>query len=105
MAVDDNLTKQVARLLRRRPGWSIQTMPTPGAPLTWCFGSSGKIEMSVSVQETSIRLHVVETDQDVRVGSASELAAWLQAHKPGAFKDPTSGFVDRLKSGKFFKWE
>jgi hypothetical protein len=79
-------------------------MSTPGAPLVWCFGSGGEIELSLTVDRRSICVYIVERDQDVTLRSASELVAWLNANKAGSLQDPTSGMVDKLKGGKLFKW-
>jgi hypothetical protein len=102
---NEDMTKQVARLLRRRPGWSLQENSTPGAPPVWCFGSRVKTDLSVKSDTGSICVHVVETDQEVTLGGASELVAWLATHRPAALHDPKSGVLATLRSGKLFRWE
>jgi hypothetical protein len=102
---DDDLRKQVARLLRRRPGWRVQTMPTPGAPLTWCFGTRSGTDLSVSVDRDSISVYVVGADENVTLGDIDQLVGWLRANRAGSLEDPKPGLVDKLKQGSFFKWE
>jgi hypothetical protein len=80
-------------------------MATPGAPTVWCFGSGSGTDLSVTVGTTSICVYVVKTDHDETLESASELVAWLKAHRPGAFSDPRSGVLNKLKGGKLFRWE
>ena len=80
-------------------------MSTPGAPLVWCFGFGSEIDLSVMTDRASILVHVMEPDQEVRVGTVGELVSWLQAHKPESLKEPRSGVIDKLKTGRFFRWE
>ena len=79
-------------------------MSTPGAPPVWCFASGSELDLSVTVEGGSIRVYVVETDQNVKLGKVSDLVDWLNVHKAGSLQDPTVGLVDRLKQGKFLKW-
>jgi hypothetical protein len=80
-------------------------MSTPGAPLVWCFGSGNEVNLSVTVDPDSIRVHVKGTDPEVRLKSVNELVEWLQAHQPGSLTDQKSRVIDRLKAGNLFKWE
>jgi hypothetical protein len=106
MHADDNdLRKSIDRLLRRRPGWSFQATSTPGTPLVWCFGSGSVIRLSVTVDGPAIRVHHYATDQDTELKSPDELVQWLRTHMAGALQEPRSRMVDKLKSGRFFKWE
>ncbi len=59
----------------------------------------------MTVDSGSIHVHVVSSEEDVELETAGQLVAWLTAHRPGALEEPTSGVVDKLKGGKFFKWE
>jgi hypothetical protein len=59
----------------------------------------------VSVEGRGISVHVSATDRDIEVGDAEELVQWLRTHVPGALLEPRSGLVDKVKSGRFFKWE
>jgi hypothetical protein len=82
-------------------------MPTPGAPLVWVFGSGHTPDLSVTADPDSIRVHVAGTDSDeeVRLGSASELVVWLKTHRTGSLLDQRGTVIDKLKSGRLFKWE
>jgi hypothetical protein len=97
--------KQVARLLRRRPGWSFQAMSAPGSPLVWCYGSGREVVISVTVDNDAISVHVTDTDQDVELDNADELVEWLKTHIAGSLQNPKDGVFEKLKSGKLFKWE
>ena len=92
-------------LLRHRPGWRLQAMSTPGLPPQWCFGSGGQADLSIAIDGDSISVYVVEQDRDVALGSTEELAAWLKANKPEAFKDPKESAGGKLKRGRLFDWE
>ncbi len=80
-------------------------MATPGLPPAWCYGSGGQAEVSVATDGGSISIYVVEKDIDVTVESTNDLAAWLKAYKPEAFRDPKDGFGDKLKRGRILDWE
>jgi hypothetical protein len=101
----DKLRTEVDELLRRRPGWKLQAMATPGLPSVWGFGSGGQVEVSVGTDRDSISVYVVEQDLDVTLRSASELAEWLKAYKPEAFQDPKEGARDRPRRRRFLDWE
>jgi hypothetical protein len=94
-ADNGDLAKGVARLLRRRPGWSFQVMPTPGAPPVWCFGSGGETDLSVTVDAGSICVYVVKTDHDVTLGSANELVAWRRAESSTSSRAASSSGGNR----------
>jgi hypothetical protein len=74
-------------------------------PMVWCFGSGSEVDLSVMTDRDSILVHVLEPEQDVTVDSVGELVTWLQAHKPESLRDQRSGAIDKLKAGRFFKWE
>jgi hypothetical protein len=99
------LRTEVDELLRRRPGWKLQMMATPGLPPVWGFGSGGQVELSVGTDRDSIRVYVVEQDLDVTVHSTSELAEWLKASKPQAFQEPKDAAGDKPKRRRFLDWE
>lgn len=104
-ADNDDPRKQVARLLRRRPGWTLQAMATPGAPVVWCFGSGNEFDLSVTADPDSILVYVKGTDQAVKLGSVNELVAWLQTHRAGSLLDRRTSVLDKLRGGTLFKWE
>jgi hypothetical protein len=62
-------------------------------------------DLSVTTDSDSICVLVVATDQEVRLGSVSELVVWLQAHRAGSLQDQRSRVIDKLKGGNLFKWE
>jgi hypothetical protein len=103
----DQLRKEVDSLLRRRPGWSLQTTATPGAPPLWCFGPRRDIDVTVEVDQDSIRLYLMKAAREVKLASAAELVAWLQGYElastplsPSPPEAPPSprGAVDRPHS-------
>jgi hypothetical protein len=102
--VDNEIRKQVARLLRRRPGWGLQAMSTPGAPVVWCFGTENEIELSVTVEAESICVHLVDLDRNVMLANADELVTWLKANRPTSLTDPKDSVVEKIKSRTLFKW-
>jgi hypothetical protein len=105
MRSDDDLREEIAQLLRRRPGWTLQAVPTPGAPHVWCFGSGSAAELSVTTDNGSIDLYVVNMDENVTLGTTGQLVAWLKTHKAEALQNPREGVIDRLKRRKFFRWD
>ena len=84
----DVLRKEVDELLRRRPGWSLQATATPGALPVWCFGSGGRNDLTVAAERGSIRVYVMKSEREVKLGSTSELVAWLQAREAESLKNP-----------------
>ena len=103
---DDDLWEKVGELLGTRPGWSLQASSTPGAPPSWCFGSGGEVDLSVSVDAGSIWVYVMETDQDVRLANTGELTAWLEEHEAGSVNDPIEAgeVVGDLLHGRVVEW-
>lgn len=104
-AEKDKLRVEVDELLRRRPGWKLQAMATPGLPPVWGFGSGGHVELSVGTDGGAIDVYVVEQDLDVTLHSTSELAEWLKEYNPKAFQDPKDGAGDKPKRRRFLDWE
>lgn len=103
---DDGLWEEVGEALQARHGWSLQASSTPGAPPSWCFGSGGEVDLSVSVDEGSIWVYVMETDQDVRLAGPNELTEWLDANEAASLNDPLEAgeVVGELFHGKFVEW-
>jgi hypothetical protein len=79
-------------------------MSTPGSPLVWCFGPGGEADLTVTVDNGSLWVHVARTGQDVALTSTSELVAWLQQHRSDALRDQTSRVLDKVRGGKLFRW-
>ena len=71
-----------------RPGWRLEPRSTPGATPLWCFVFNGKIEFSVTVEAASVRLYVMETDQEIVFADADGLMAWLRANRAEAVLEP-----------------
>ena len=93
----DGLRAQVDELLRRRPGWKLQAMATPGLPPAWCYGSGGQAELSVATDGGSIRIYVVEKDIDVTVGKRT-FKIWQAAQSDGdaAMLEDLTGLVENM---------
>jgi len=104
-AHEADLWRHVSGLLQRRQGWTFQGMPSPGAPPAWCFSSGHEIELSVTVEEGSVCVYVVEADQEVRLAGTEELVDWLTTRWPAALPEQREGVSDRLKAGRLFEWE
>jgi hypothetical protein len=79
-------------------------MSTPGSPLVWCFGPGSEADLAVTVDKGLIHLHVSGTGQDVALTGTGELVAWLQQHRADALPDPTTRILDKVRSGKLFRW-
>jgi hypothetical protein len=105
MRADDDLREEIALLVRRRPGWSLQAVSTPGAPPVWCFGSAGTNELSVTARDGSIDVYIVDLDQNVTLGTPDQLVAWLRAYKAEALQDPRGGVIEGLKERRSFRWD
>lgn len=102
---DDELWSQTEKLLRRRPGWAVQAVATPGIPAYWCFARGSKAELSVQVERGSINVQLGDTDQIFEMDHVSDLVEWLTAHRPGSLQEPRRSFTERLKAGTLFRWE
>jgi hypothetical protein len=105
MRADDDLRKEIGQLLRRRPGWTLQAVPTPGAPSAWCFGSASATELSVTTSNGSIDVYVVNLDENVTLETTGQLVAWFKTHRPEALQDAREGFIHTLKRRKSFRWD
>ena len=95
----------LVELIEGRPGWRLEPRSTPGATPVWCFVFAGKIEFSVTADVGSIRLYVMETDQEIVFKDADELMAWLRSNRAEALQEPASrspGGKSRLR--KLFEW-
>lgn len=104
-ASDDELWRQTAQLLRRRPNWVVQAVSTPGLPTHWCFGRGSSAEVSVRVEGGSINVYLGEEGHPVPLGGVDELVAWLNANRPGSLRAPRTRLIDKLKSRRLFSWD
>jgi hypothetical protein len=82
------LTNEILDLLGRRPGWRLEPSSTPGSPPLWAFVYNGKIEYSVRADGDTIRLYVMETDQDIVFDNADGLMSWLRSNRAEAAQEP-----------------
>lgn len=104
---DDELTEAIAQLLGSRPGWSLQPSSTPGAPLAWCFGAGGEIDLAVEVDQGAIDVYRMEDDRDLRFATIEDLTNWLDANEATALKgEPLHAgeIVHELADRDFVKW-
>jgi len=103
---DNQLWDEVSRVLKPRPGWSLQVGSSPGAPPAWCFGSGGEVDLTVTVDRGAIVLYVQETDKDIGFETIEDLTAWLDANEATALDvAPQAGeIVDDLKHGRYLRW-
>jgi hypothetical protein len=99
-----SLSKDLAELLQVVPGWRLEPSTTPGASPLWCFVSNGKIEFSVTVDDSELVLYVMDTDQEFRFPSRETLVAWLVEHRPDTMQDARPRTEGKERVRKFFEW-
>ena len=80
-------------------------MPTPGAPIVWCFAAGREMELSVTVDRESISVYLDESERAVELANVGELVAWLSANWPGSLEGPKPSVVDKLRRGRLFRWD
>jgi hypothetical protein len=97
-------TNEIRDLLVGRPGWRLEPRSTPGATPLWCFVFNGKIEFSVTVEEGSLRLYVMETDQEIIFKDAEGLMAWLRANRAEALLEPEPPGTKKSRLRRFTQW-
>lgn len=97
-------TREIRDLLVGRPGWRLEPQSTPGAPPLWCFVFNGKIEFSVTVTEGSLRLYVMETDQEIAFADGDALTAWLRANRAEAMLEPVPRVSKKSRLRKIIQW-
>jgi hypothetical protein len=97
-------TNEIRDLLVGRPGWRLEPRSTPGATPLWCFVFNGKIEFSVTVEAGSIRLYVMETDQEIQFADGEALMDWLRANRAEALLDPVPRATKKLRLRKITQW-
>ena len=91
-------------LLVGRPGWRLEPQSTPGATPLWCFVVNGRIEFSVSVEDGSVRLYVMETDQEITFADGEGLMAWFRANRADAVQDPVQRGTGKSRLRKLTRW-
>jgi hypothetical protein len=97
-------TNEIRDLLVGRPGWRLEPRATPGSTPLWCFVFNGKIEFSVTVEEGSLRLYVMETDQEIQFADGEALSAWLRANRAEALLDPVPRPTKKSRLRKLTQW-
>jgi len=95
---------EVVDLLGGRPGWRLEPRSTPGATPLWCFVIGGKVEYSVTADSDSIRLYVMESDEEIVFKEADELTTWLRTHRPEALREHASPVPRKSRVAKPFEW-
>jgi hypothetical protein len=104
-AAGESLEPDVAAALRGRSGWRLEPAATPGAPPSWCFVASGRIELSVLAGDGLLALYVTADDQDVELESVDALVSWLRTNRPEAFGPRRDRVLDRIRRGRLFSWD
>ena len=97
-------TNDIRDLLVGRPGWRLEPRSTPGTTPLWCFVCNGKIEFSVTVDDGSIHLYLMETDQEIIFKDADGLMAWLRENRVEAVLDPQPAATKKSRLRKFTDW-
>ena len=101
---ENEVRKQVVELFQGRPGWRLEPRTTPGATPLWCFVANGKVEFSVTAEGGSLRLYVMDTDQEIVFEDLDELRDWLRANRAEALQDAPTRPDGKTRVKKFFEW-
>lgn len=102
---DKELWADLSSYLKRRKGWSLQPMSSPGAPPTWCYRSGAKISLQASVLRGAICVYVMEDDREVRFQTVEELANRLEGNRPAAPPEHmVAEEVEDLAHGRPLRW-
>ncbi len=99
-----SMTNEILELLGGRPGWRLEPRSTPGATPLWCFVVNGKIEFSVTADRGSVRLYVMETDQEIVFDDGDGLMRWLRANRAEAVREPAAPVAKKSRFRKFTDW-
>ncbi len=97
-------TNEILELLGSRPGWRLEPSSTPGATPAWCFVFNGKIEFSVTADRGSVRLYVMETDQEIVFDDGEGLMAWLRANRAEAAQTATPPAQRKSRFRRLTEW-
>lgn len=95
---------EIHDLFGGRPGWRLEPSSTPGIPPLWCFVFDGKIEFSVTADDRSIRLYVMDTDQEIVFKDADGLMAWLLTNRMEAAQAPAARAPRKSRFRKLTEW-
>ena len=95
---------EILELFAGRPGWRLEPRSTPGSTSLWCYVVNGQIEFSVTVEGTSLRLYLMETDQEIVFADADGLMAWLRANRAEAAQEPAPQVPRRSRLRRFTEW-
>ena len=104
-ADEEDLRAQVDDLLKRRPGWRLQAMATPGLPPVWAYGSGGQAELSVGTDGKSISVYVVEQDRDVYAREHERIGRVAQGVQPPNVQRAQGRVGEKPKRRRFLDWE
>jgi hypothetical protein len=99
------VTNEILDLLGGRPGWRLEPRSTPGSTPLWAFVYNGKIEYSVTVDGGTIRLYVMETDQEIIFDNADGLMSWLRSNRPEAAQESEAGKPRKSIFRRVTQWE
>ena len=99
------MTNEILDLLGGRPGWRLEPRSTPGSTPLWAFVYNGKIEYSVTVDGGTIRLYVMETDQEIIFDNADGLMSWLRSNRPEAAQESEAGKPRKSIFRRVTQWE
>jgi hypothetical protein len=97
-------TNEILDLLVGRPGWRLEPRSTPGTTPLWCFVFNGRIEFSVTVDGDSVRLYVMETDQEIVFEDAEGLMAWLRENRAEAMLEPEPPGKKKSRLRRITQW-
>jgi hypothetical protein len=99
------LTNEIVDLLGGRPGWRREPRSTPGSTPLWAFVYNGKIEYSVTGDAGTIRLYVMETDQEITFDTPDGLISWLRSNRPEAARESESRNPRKSIFRRVTQWE
>jgi hypothetical protein len=97
-------TNDILDLLGGRPGWRLEPRSTPGTTPLWCFVVNGRIEFSVTADPESVRLYVMETDQEIIFDDGDGLMAWLRSNRAEAVQDSVQRETRRSRFRRITDW-
>jgi len=71
----------------------------------WAFVYNGKIEYSVTADGGTIRLYVMETDQEISFDNADMFMSWLRSNRPEAAQESEAGKPRKSIFRRVTEWE